>query len=87
MHMITLRLIVPPGEQPAAADVAALLRAHVLPGDGIEHLWARAATGSVDLAFFLLAENEAEALLIAREACRRAIERAPQLTRWQLPDS
>ncbi|WP_406498912.1 hypothetical protein OG936_29925 [Streptomyces sp. NBC_00846] len=87
MHMITLRLVIPPGEQAAATEIAELFRAHFTPHDRIEHLWAHSAMGSVYLAFFLLADNEAEALLAARAACQRAIDRTPQLTRWQLPDS
>ncbi|MFH8609688.1 hypothetical protein ACH4D5_19635 [Streptomyces sp. NPDC018029] len=87
MHMITFRLTVPRGEQAAAADIGELLRDHFIPGDRIEHLWTRPTAGNVDLAFFLLADNEAEALLVARAACQRAIERTPRLARWRLPDS
>ncbi|MEU0146252.1 hypothetical protein ABZ119_09865 [Streptomyces sp. NPDC006288] len=87
MHMIALRLVVPPGEQAAAADVAELLRVHFIPDDRIEHLWAHSARGTVDLAFFLLADNEAEALLTARAVCQRAFERTPRLAHWQLPDA
>ncbi|ONI51135.1 MULTISPECIES: hypothetical protein [unclassified Streptomyces] len=87
MHMIALRLDVPPGEYVAPADVAALIRVHFVPDDRIEHLWAHSATGSVNLAFFLLTDIEAEALLSARAACQRAIERTPRFTHWRLRDS
>lgn len=87
MHMIIIRLAVPREEQSAASDVGALLRVHFTPDDRIEHLWARPTSGGVDLAFFLLADNEAEALLVARAVCQRAIERTPRLARWRLPDS
>ncbi|MFD6433351.1 hypothetical protein [Streptomyces venezuelae] len=87
MYMITFRLAVPRGEQAAASDVGELLRVHFTPDDRIEHLWAHPTVGNVDLALFLLADNEAEALLVARAACQRALERTPWLARWRLPDS
>ncbi|MFD4543536.1 hypothetical protein [Streptomyces bauhiniae] len=84
--MIIIRLVVPRGEQSAASDVGELLRVHFMPDDRIEHLWAGPTSGGVDLAFFLLADNEAEALLVARAVCQRAIEHTPRLARWRLRD-
>ncbi|WP_141754136.1 hypothetical protein [Streptomyces subrutilus] len=38
----------------------------------------------IDLVFFALADSEAEALLTARGACLRALDRAPELIAWRL---
>ncbi|MGW7456589.1 hypothetical protein [Streptomyces sp. NPDC054797] len=88
MHMITLQLLGSCGTVAAPNDVRDLLTAHLASGDRIEHVTA-AAGGEADrinLVFFALADSEAEALLAARAACLRALERAPELIAWRLSD-
>lgn len=84
--MITLRLTGPETEQPNAATVAEMLRAQVVPADPIEHLRVRAGPGRIDLAAFLLVDDEATALLVTRAFCARALANSPSLVAWQIAD-
>ncbi|MFF0219875.1 hypothetical protein [Streptomyces vinaceus] len=88
MYMITFKLIGSCESVTAPNDVRDLLTAHFVPADGVEHVTATAATGDdrIDLVLFSLANSEAEALLTARAACLRALERAPELIAWRLSD-
>ncbi|MET9607010.1 hypothetical protein ABZZ17_18315 [Streptomyces sp. NPDC006512] len=85
--MITMRLVGSRGATAAPDDLRELLTAQFDPADRIEHLWARAGHDQIDLVLFVLADCEAEALLTARAACLRAVERAPRLTAWHLSDT
>ncbi|WP_412543161.1 hypothetical protein R8Z50_12030 [Longispora sp. K20-0274] len=88
LYLITVGLAGPDTDHrphdPAA--VTELLRAHVLPDDRIQHLRVRAGPGRIDLAAFLLADNEATALLTTRELCLRALETGAPLDSWRLAD-
>ncbi|MFE6912278.1 hypothetical protein [Streptomyces erythrochromogenes] len=86
--MITFQLIGSCGTAPAPSDVRDFLTAHLAPADRIEHVTATAGGSAdrIDLVFFALADTEAEALLTARGACLRALDRAPELIGWRLSD-
>ncbi|MEV5864345.1 hypothetical protein AB0L83_32070 [Streptomyces sp. NPDC052071] len=86
MYMIPLHLVGFRGTTEAPNDFKELLTAHFAPTDRIEHLWARTDPGRIDLVLFILADCEAEALLTARAACIRAVERTPRLFAWHLSD-
>ncbi|MFD5880901.1 hypothetical protein [Streptomyces yangpuensis] len=84
--MITFQLIGSCGTVTTPSDVRDFLTAHLAPADRIEHVTATAGASAdrIDLVFFALADTEAEALLTAREACLRALDRAPELIAWRL---
>ncbi|MCX4783666.1 hypothetical protein [Streptomyces sp. NBC_01264] len=85
--MITMRLAGPGQATSAPADgLRDLLAVHFAPTDRIEHLWAGTGPDGIDLVFFVLAGCEAEALLLAHAACRRALHHTPQLAAWRMPD-
>ncbi|MER5637889.1 hypothetical protein ABT095_13145 [Kitasatospora sp. NPDC002227] len=84
MHLITLQLSGPAGVLLDPELLAELIDSHSEASDRLEHLRARSAPGRVDLALFLLADDELAADRAARAVCRRAIERTHWLTAWQL---
>ncbi|WP_329391633.1 hypothetical protein OG625_40440 (plasmid) [Streptomyces sp. NBC_01351] len=87
MHMITMQLVGSRGTAGAPENLRELLAAHFDPADRIEHLWVGARPDRIDLVFFVIADCEAEALLAAHAACRRALDRTPRLTAWHMPDT
>src|SRR5438105_1132716 len=86
MRLITLHFTGPTTHKPDRDAVTELLRAQAVPTDRIEHLWVRAEPGRVDLAAFLLLEDEATALLAARAFCTRALANIASLADWRLAD-
>jgi hypothetical protein len=86
MRLITLRLVGPDTEQPDPHTATELLAAHIVPDDRIEHVRVRAGPGRIDLAAFLLVEDEATALLTARAFCIRALATIPSLAAWHLAE-
>lgn len=83
MHMITMRLVSSGPSNYGPDDLTEQLAVNFTPADRVEHLWTRASPGQIDIVFFLLADCEADALLTARAACLRTIER---LGSWRLAD-
>jgi len=86
MHMITVRLVGSPGALRDLEAPSAVLMAQCAPAGGVEHVWARSRQGRIDVVFFVLSGGEAEALLLARAVCERALSREPALASWRLTD-
>ncbi|MFF0383014.1 hypothetical protein [Streptomyces sp. NPDC004286] len=87
MFIITLRLVGPADAYVEAEEVRALLSTHFEPADQIEHLWVHSQAGRIDVALFVLADGEADALLTSRAAYQRITSHLPNLAPWRLSDS
>lgn len=88
MHLITLTLTRPATEEttPDPVAITDLLWSHARPENHVEHLRVRAGPDGIDLAVFVLAEDEGTALLTARDLCTRALRGTPGLADWHLVD-
>ncbi|MDJ0386274.1 hypothetical protein [Streptomyces sp. G-G2] len=87
MFIVTLRLVGPADAYIDPEKFRTLLSTHFEPADQIEHLWARSQAGRIDVAVFVLADGEADALLTSRAAYQRVASHLPILTPWRLLDT
>lgn len=73
MYVVTVPLLRDAECSPAEATrIADLLRAVAEPRDGLEHVYAQAATAGAGVVLFLIAEDERAAEATARSLYRRA---------------
>ncbi|RAG85044.1 hypothetical protein DN069_13880 [Streptacidiphilus pinicola] len=87
MHMITLHLSGPAGEQPDPDQLAQAMWAQAETTDRVEHLRIRSHPGRVDVVAFLLADEAEAARARARELGRRTITGTAWLAGWSLEDT
>ncbi|MEV7024841.1 hypothetical protein [Kitasatospora sp. NPDC093558] len=64
------------------AALAALIRRHARPCDGLEHLRVRGTAPRFDVAAFVAAENAAAARTAAHTMCARILAESPALHGW-----
>ncbi|MET9095103.1 hypothetical protein ABZX72_23765 [Streptomyces cyaneofuscatus] len=86
MHMIAMRLVGSPGALKDLEAPSAVLMAQCTLADGVEHAGVRSRQGRIDVVLFVLSGGEAEALLLVRAVCERALSREPALASWRLTD-
>ncbi|MFE9016329.1 hypothetical protein ACFYX8_27650 [Streptomyces cyaneofuscatus] len=86
MRMIAMWLVGSPGALKGLEAPSAVLMVQCTPADGVGHVWARSRQGRIDVGFFVLSGGEAEALLLARAVCERALSRESALASWRLTD-
>lgn len=84
MHMITLWLV-PRSPSPVVPDrPTEVLLTYCTPADRIEHIWSHLEKDRIALILFVIAVNEAEALLRAQAVCQRALAHDIRLASWQM---
>jgi hypothetical protein len=87
MYMVTAALVAG-GEAPQpeleSGVISDILWAAARPDDGLEHIYARTATGRIDVTFFHRAESLSAALAAAGSICRRSLNSSPTLRGWRI---
>ncbi|MFD7907498.1 hypothetical protein ACFV4G_35350 [Kitasatospora sp. NPDC059747] len=64
--------------------LAALIRRHARPCDGLEHLRVRGTAHRFDVAAFVSAENAAAARTATHAICARILAESPALHGWRV---
>ncbi|GIG60998.1 hypothetical protein Lfu02_53700 [Longispora fulva] len=84
MHLVTLALVHPDPAELEPSTVTEILWSHTTPADGVEHVRTRVRSDRYDIAVFLIADGEEQALATARDLCDRAVAASPILRSCRL---